>query len=339
MGPTPGPSTHIDDYLRSEVLERRSTAEITFLTRTSILGHLSAPLCDVVAGRHGSAEILRQLASSTLLLDDYGGSFRYHTLLRDFLQRELAVREPAQVTSPPPACRRVVRRRTMPSSALSTTPSRRATPRSSPRWSATASPSFTGPATARRSEHGPGVWASEALEARPWLAVLAAWEEIAAGDVAATMRFADVAERGVFEGSPPDGTSSFEAGRAMLRAGNGSPWGGRRAGERHESGRARRGPWLVAGLRAMAAGLRAPHDRRCGGRRRSPCRRSRRGQIVGPPRAQVLRARTPRSRGRRTGGLGCRGCPDRGERYDRAGIHRSMATYRASRRARSASSC
>ncbi len=69
------------------------------MTRTSILDHLPAPLCDVVADRHGSTEILRQLASSTLLMDDYGGSFRYHTLLRDFLQRELAVREPAQVTA------------------------------------------------------------------------------------------------------------------------------------------------------------------------------------------------------------------------------------------------
>ena len=39
------------------------------------------------------------LRSSTLLMDDYGGSYRYHTLLRDFLQRELAVREPDQVTT------------------------------------------------------------------------------------------------------------------------------------------------------------------------------------------------------------------------------------------------
>ena len=44
----------IDDYLRSEVLERRSAAEITFLTRTSILDQLPAPLCDVVADRQGS---------------------------------------------------------------------------------------------------------------------------------------------------------------------------------------------------------------------------------------------------------------------------------------------
>ncbi len=80
----------IDDYLRSEVLERRSTAEIRFLTRTSILDRLPAQLCDVVTDRPGSADVLRQLARSTLLIDEYGGSYRYHTLLRDFLQRELA---------------------------------------------------------------------------------------------------------------------------------------------------------------------------------------------------------------------------------------------------------
>ena len=48
--------------------------------------------------------------------------------------------------------------------------------------------------------------------------MLGAWEELGAGDVAGTVRFADIAERGAFEGTPPDGTASFEAGRAMLRA-------------------------------------------------------------------------------------------------------------------------
>ena len=137
-------------------------------------------------------------------------------------------------------------------------------------------------------------------------------------------RRGDAALRGCRRAWGVRGTPARRYGFVRGRAGDapsrhGSPWGGRRAGERHASGRARRGRWLVAGLRALAAGLRAPHDRRCGGRRRSACRRSRRGQIVGRPRALVLRARTPRSRGRRTGGLGCRGCPDRGERYDRAG--------------------
>ena len=84
----------IDDYLRSEVLDGRSETEIAFLTRTSIVERLSAPLCDAIVEGQGSTSLLRQLAQSTLLVDDYGGAYRYHTLLRDFLRRELAVREP-----------------------------------------------------------------------------------------------------------------------------------------------------------------------------------------------------------------------------------------------------
>ena len=57
-----------------------------------------------------------------------------------------------------------------------------------------------------------------ALEDRPWLAVLAAWEQLGVGDVAAMDRLADIAERGTFEGRPPDGSASFESARAMLRA-------------------------------------------------------------------------------------------------------------------------
>ena len=38
------------------------------------------------------------------------------------------------------------------------------------------------------------------------------------GDPASTERFAELAERGTFAGRPPDGTASFEFGRAILRA-------------------------------------------------------------------------------------------------------------------------
>ncbi len=208
----------IDDYLRSELLERRSTAEITFLTRTSILDQLTAPLCDVVADRHGSTDILRHLARSTLLIDDYGGSYRYHTLLRDFLQRELAIREPELMTA-------------LHLRAAEWYQANHAMERAVDHAFAAGDPDLVATLVGNAfvhyhwSGHRATIraWArrlgSDALEARPWLAVLAAWEEIAAGDVAATIRFADVAERGAFEGRPPDGTASFEAGRAMLRAG------------------------------------------------------------------------------------------------------------------------
>ena len=212
-----GPDRLVEDYLRSEVLGDRSETETEFLTRTSIVERLSAPLCDAIIEGRGSTSILRQLAQSTLLVDDYGGAYRYHTLLRDFLQRELAAREPETVPTLhrraaawyqanfayEPAVDHAFAAGDLDLAAtfagngwqLFHWSGRRATIRS---W------------TAR--------FGADALEARPWLAVLAAWEELAAGDVAGTMRFADVAERGAFEGRPPDGTASFESGLAMLRA-------------------------------------------------------------------------------------------------------------------------
>jgi LuxR family maltose regulon positive regulatory protein len=212
-----GTDHFIDDYLRSEVLDRRATAEVTFLTRTSILDDLPAPLCDVVADRHGSTEILRQLSRSTLLIDEYGGSYRYHTLLRDFLQRELAIREPQMLAT--------LHRRAaawyQANDAIEHAVDHAFAAEDSDLVATLVGNGFgqlhwsghraTIRAWARRL--GPDV-----LEAHPWLAVLGAWEEIAAGDVAGTIRLADVAERGAFAGRPHDGTASFESGRAMLRA-------------------------------------------------------------------------------------------------------------------------
>ena len=79
----------IADYLRSEVLLLRSAREIEFLTRTSILERLTGPACDAVMGHPASSQLLIDLAHSTILLDDYGGTYRYHSLLREFLQDEL----------------------------------------------------------------------------------------------------------------------------------------------------------------------------------------------------------------------------------------------------------
>ncbi len=76
-------------YLRAELLDRRSEEEVAFLTRTSILERLNGPLCDAVTGGRGSAGHLADLARSTLLVDEYGGWFRYHLLLREFLAAEL----------------------------------------------------------------------------------------------------------------------------------------------------------------------------------------------------------------------------------------------------------
>jgi LuxR family maltose regulon positive regulatory protein len=211
------PDRLIADYLRSELLEGRPETEIAFLTRTSILGQLSGPLCDVVADRTGSSRVLADLGRSTLLIDEYGGSYRYHTLLRDFLQEELAAREPGLV---PDLHRRAAgwyaendRRdlaveHAFASGDLDLAAALVGQGMVGHHWSGRRA---TTRAWFRR-------FTDAALEERPWLAVIAAWEELGAGDVASTERLANIAERGSFAGRPPDGTVSFESGRAMLRA-------------------------------------------------------------------------------------------------------------------------
>jgi LuxR family transcriptional regulator, maltose regulon positive regulatory protein len=212
-----GSSLHIADYLRSEILEGRPEDEIVFLTRTSILERLSGPLCDLVAGRSGSTGLLARLARSTLLVDEYGGSYRYHTLLRDFLQGELAIREPGEVAG--------LHRRAAAwhaeNGALDLAVEHAFTAGD---LDLAATAASRGMLLYHWSGRGATVrgwlrrFGDDALQERPWLAVLAAWEQIGLGDLATIERFADIAERGWFEGRPPDGTASFESGRAMLRA-------------------------------------------------------------------------------------------------------------------------
>ncbi len=92
-----GDDRFIGDYLRSEFLQRVSRADVSFLTRTSILDRMSGPLCDVTAGRTGSGRVLDRLERRNLLvlpLDRRGDRYRYHPLFRELLYAELTRREP-----------------------------------------------------------------------------------------------------------------------------------------------------------------------------------------------------------------------------------------------------
>jgi LuxR family transcriptional regulator, maltose regulon positive regulatory protein len=207
----------IADYLRSELLAQRTPDEIRFLTRTSILERLSGPLCDAVVGRQGSWALLGYLARSTLLVDEYGGWYRYHSLLREVLQDELAIREPEAVTEGhrraaawyeasgdlDGAVDHAFAAGDIETAAILVG---RAVIRN--HWSGRRTTTRTWLARFRDGD----------LLTRPWLAVVAAWETMSSGDPASTDHFADLAERGSFEGRPPDGTASFESGRAILRA-------------------------------------------------------------------------------------------------------------------------
>ena len=87
-------------YLRAEILEQISDAELTFLTRSSVLARLCGPLCDATVGGTGSARLLEQLERRNLLvvpLDRRREWYRYHHLFRERLAEELHHREPELV--------------------------------------------------------------------------------------------------------------------------------------------------------------------------------------------------------------------------------------------------
>jgi len=95
-----GDDMYMGDYLRSELLDRISAAEASFLVRTSVLDRMCGPLCDAILGEPGSGAVLEQMEARNLLvvpLDRRREWYRYHHLLRELLQAELRRREPGLV--------------------------------------------------------------------------------------------------------------------------------------------------------------------------------------------------------------------------------------------------
>jgi LuxR family transcriptional regulator, maltose regulon positive regulatory protein len=95
-----GDDIFMGDYLRSELLDRVSGAEASFLTRTSVLDRMCGQLCDAILGEKGSGRVLEQIESQNLLvvpLDRHREWYRYHRLLRELLRAELKRREPELV--------------------------------------------------------------------------------------------------------------------------------------------------------------------------------------------------------------------------------------------------
>ena len=95
-----GDDRYIGDYLRSEILDRVSPAEASFLTHTSILDRMCGPLCDAVLGVTGSAALLERLERRNLLvvpLDRRREWYRYHQLFRELLVSELRRSDPEVV--------------------------------------------------------------------------------------------------------------------------------------------------------------------------------------------------------------------------------------------------
>ncbi len=76
------------DYLMEEVLERQSEIIQTFMLQTSILNHMTGPLCDALTGREDGQQTLELLDKANLFvvpLDEERRWYRYHHLFGDLL--------------------------------------------------------------------------------------------------------------------------------------------------------------------------------------------------------------------------------------------------------------
>jgi len=212
-----GSDGYVAEYLRSELLDGRPEDQVTLLLDSAILERFNGSVCDAVVGRSGSAGFLAELARTSLLVGEEGGWYRYHSLLRDFLLSELESRDPGAIRELHRRAALWYERHGFPDEAVEH--------------------AFAAGDVDRAAHAVGGVvlryhWSGrratlrgwlarfrdEDLEARPWLAVIGAIEEAGVGDVVAADRLADIVEHGSFEGSPPDGTASFESGRSILRA-------------------------------------------------------------------------------------------------------------------------
>ncbi|HEY6605099.1 MAG TPA: AAA family ATPase, partial [Gaiellaceae bacterium] len=95
-----GSNRFVVDYLTEVVFDELDSDRRSFLLGTSILERMSGDLCDAVLDREGSTQLLSELEKEDLFLsplDDRREWYRYHSIFREFLYRELMLRSPERV--------------------------------------------------------------------------------------------------------------------------------------------------------------------------------------------------------------------------------------------------
>lgn len=94
-----GMQRKITDYLLESVFRRHPPAVRQFLMKTSILGRITAPLCEMLTGRQDSQHLIERLEETNLFifgLDDRRTWYRYHNLFSEFLQQRLRTESPGE---------------------------------------------------------------------------------------------------------------------------------------------------------------------------------------------------------------------------------------------------
>jgi LuxR family maltose regulon positive regulatory protein len=95
-----GSDRAVADYLTEDVLLHQPPEVRDFLLRTSILRHLSAPICQALVPHLDAVAILQQLERMNIFLAQSAsepGVYRYHSLFAEFLRAQLVRARPEDV--------------------------------------------------------------------------------------------------------------------------------------------------------------------------------------------------------------------------------------------------
>ena len=209
----------ISEYVWDELLRNLPKRHFRFMTRTAILHGLTPSLCDAVVGSKGSAALLAELERSNSLvmpLSGAAGEFRYHQLLRDVLLAELHRVEPDLV---PELNRRAAswsEANDLPEDAIAYAQAASDVHRAA-RLVCSLTRRYLSLGRLPTLERWLSWFDENDLIAYPPLAIATAWCHAFIGDED-PVRWLRIAEDNSFEGRMPDGSSSYEAAVAMLRA-------------------------------------------------------------------------------------------------------------------------
>lgn len=212
--------SYMTDYLRTQLLDRASPDEVSFLTRTSVLDRMSGPLCDATLDIAGSARVLEEFAARNLLaipLDRHKEWYRYHFLFRSLLRAELERREPGMVPILNVRASQWLQRQDMPEAAIRYAQAAGDTDRVARLVLDAAQPVWASGRIETVLRWMEWLDARNAVEKYPAIAVHGALIQALLGRAAEADRWVVVAERGDASGMLADG-STAESVLAYLRA-------------------------------------------------------------------------------------------------------------------------
>jgi LuxR family transcriptional regulator, maltose regulon positive regulatory protein len=99
-----GSHRYVMDYLVEEVLKRQTEEVRDFLLQTSVLGRMTAPLCDFLTGGNRGRDMLMELDRANLFLVPLDSSkqwYRYHHLFGELLRHQLEMHYGTEMVTRP----------------------------------------------------------------------------------------------------------------------------------------------------------------------------------------------------------------------------------------------